>query len=267
MSTDLAAQAASANNAILSDPAPHIDQPGSVKVELLRGLLMPNSEAWQTTATVRELTGADEEALSAYDVRNDVTYSEYMSQLLKRAVVKIGEIEVADNVEIVDKLIIGDRDVLFMGIIKATYGRYREFDVTCRECEGKNSITVDLEKDFPIDEAKEDIHKNMSVTLKNGTVVELSYPTGADSQAVSKKAKTTAEQNTIMLARCAVLDDKNPTKAEAWARGLSLADRNKLVKVLLSAQPGPRMEEVKTQCAHCNANIVLALDWVSLLFG
>jgi len=69
------------------------------------------------------------------------------------------------------------------------------------------------------------------------------------------------------LSRCALLDGKTTAEKEAWARGLSLADRNKLVKALFSAQPGPRMEEVETQCSHCNAKIVLALDWVALLFG
>lgn len=264
MSKSVASEAEAVNQAI-QDPAPQIANPKSLQVELLRGFF--DGSEWQTSASVRELTGVDEEALAAFDIRNGVSYSEYMTHLLKRSVVDIGSTRVEDNPAILDNLIIGDRDVLFLGTLKATYGRYREFELICRECEGHNDIKVDLEDDFKVDESSEDLRVPLSATLRDGTVVQLNYPTGADSQYVSKKSKTTAEQNTLMLSRCAVLPGMDRPQAEVWAKNLNLADRNKLVKTLLSAQPGPRMEEVETQCAHCNAKLVLALDWVSLLFG
>jgi len=266
MSTELSSQAEAVNQA-LQEPAPKVDLPTSLKVDLFRGLYEPSSKEWYTTATVRELNGEDEEALSAFDVQKNVTYSEYMTHLLKRGVVTIGNVEVKGRAEIIDDLIVGDRDALFLGVLKATYGRYREFQVTCRECSGDNDITMDLDTDFKSEPVKVDLHQPIDVKLKNNTTVQLRYPTGGDSQIAGKRGKTTAEQNTIILSRCALLDGKTTAEKEAWARGLSLADRNKLVKALFSAQPGPRMEEVKTQCSHCNAKIVLALDWVALLFG
>lgn len=256
-----------ANAIINDDPVPQISRPGKNTIQLLRGLLDTSNGKWHTSAIVRELNGSDEEALAAYDRRNNVTYSEYMSHLLKRGVVSIGDFSITNHPDIVDKLIVGDRDLLFLGILQATYGRYREFQATCRSCEKDNDITIDLETDFPIEHGKYDLHSTIKVELKNGTEVELNYPTGADSQYTSKKGKTTAEQNTLMIARCTILDKQNSAEAEAWARGLSLADRNKLVKTLFSAQAGPRMEEVDTQCAHCGAKIEIALDWVALLFG
>lgn len=266
MSTELSSQAEAVNQA-LQEPAPKVDLPTSLKVDLFRGLYEPSSKEWYTTATVRELNGEDEEALSAFDVQKNVTYSEYMTHLLKRGVVTIGNVEVKGRAEIIDDLIVGDRDALFLGVLKATYGRYREFQVTCRECSGDNDITIDLDTDFKSEPVKVDLHQPIDVKLKNNTTVQLRYPTGGDSQIAGKRGKTTAEQNTIILSRCALLDGKTTAEKEAWARGLSLADRNKLVKALFSAQPGPRMEEVETQCSHCNAKIVLALDWVALLFG
>lgn len=264
--SDLASSAAAVNEA-LQEPAPKIDLPTSLKVDLLRGYYDPSSSQWSTTATVRELNGEDEEALAAFDIQKNVTYSEYMTQLLKRGVKTLGNIEVNGRAELIDELIVGDRDLLFLGVLKATYGRYREFQVTCRECEESNDVTMDLETDFKLEKSTKDLHKPLEVKVKDGSVVLLKYPTGGDSQYVGKRGKTTAEQNTLMLARCVILEGKTTAEKEAWARGLSLADRNKLVKALFSAQPGPRMEEVETQCAHCNAKIVLALDWVSLLFG
>jgi len=268
MSKSLSNDASAVNDA-LQDPAPKIDMPTSVEVNLLRGYHNVASNEWLNKAIIRELTGEDEEALATYDLRNEVSYSEYMTALLKRAVLSIDDMLVKDNPNMVDDLIIGDRDLLFLGIIKATYGRYRVFNVTCQKCEGANDVTVDLEKDFAIKDKDKELNLRIptSVKLKNGTSIELNYPTGGDSQYVSKKAKTTAEQNTHMLARCAVLPGMSRPDAEAWARKLNLADRNTLVKSLLAVQPGPRMEEVDTQCAHCGAKITLALDWVSLLFG
>lgn len=266
MSTELAADAAAVNEA-LQEPAPRVDLPTSLKVDLLRGLYHASTQEWFTNATVRELNGEDEEALSAYDIQQNVTYSEYMSHLLRRGVLSIGSIDVKQRPEVIDELIVGDRDLLFLGVLKATYGRYREFQVTCRECSGDNDVTMDLDKDFKVEEGKVDLHKPINVKLKNNVTIELRYPNGGDSQIAGKRGKTTAEQNTIILSRCAQLEGKTTAEKEAWARGLSLADRNKLVKALFSAQPGPRMEEVETQCAHCNAKIVLALDWVALLFG
>ena len=256
---------ADAVNQAIQDPAPQIANPKSLQVELLRGFF--DGSEWQTSASVKELTGVDEEALSAFDIRNGVSYSEYMTHLLKRSVVDIGSTRVEDNPAILDNLIIGDRDVLFLATLKATYGRYREFELMCRECNGHNDIKIDLEDDFKVDESSKDLRVPLTATLRDGTVIQLNYPTGADSQYVSKKAKTTAEQNTMMLSRCTILPGMDRPQAEVWAKNLNLADRNKLVKTLLSAQPGPRMEEVETQCAHCNAKLVLALDWVSLLFG
>ena len=98
------------------------------------------------------MTGADEEEMSSFDTRNNVSYSEYMSHLLKRAVVSIGNTNVKEQPLAIDDLIIGDRDILFMAVIRATYGRYREFEVNCRECSKSNNVMVDLDTDFPVED-------------------------------------------------------------------------------------------------------------------
>lgn len=252
---------------ILDDPAPVINNAPSTEVELLCGLFDPENNEWQTIAQVRELNGEDEEFVAAAASKKELTYAEYMSVLLKRSVVSIGSIDVSSNPSVLDNLIVGDRDVLFVGTVKATYGRVRELEATCSQCEATNYIQLNLDEDFKVDKPRRDPHKPLVVKLKNGSVVKLRYPTGADSQEVTKKAKTVAEQNTIMLARCSVWDGDEPNDKEAWAKSLSLGDRNKLVKALTTDVPGPRLEEVKTQCADCGSDLILVMDWVSLLFG
>lgn len=256
-------EAEAINNALKSD-APIMAPALSTSVTLLRGVQTPLTGDWNMECNVRELTGEDEEWLASNDVKKGMSYSEYMSALLKRSVVSIGNINVSETPDVIDELIIGDRDLLFLGTIKATYGRYRELQAVCGSCSESNDIKVDIDTDFKVDKPSKDIHKPLEITMRDGSVLTARYVTGGDSQIVTKRAKTTAEQNTLMLSRCVNVDVEDKEK---WARSLNLADRNKLVKALLDNQPGPRMEEVKTQCAHCGEEMTLALDWVSLLFG
>lgn len=252
---------------VLDDPAPSINSAPPTDVDLLCGMFNPEKGDWEMVAQVRELNGEDEEAIASAASKKDLSYAEYMSVLLKRSVVSIGDISIQDNPSVLDDLIIGDRDLLFVGTVRATYGRIRELEATCNSCEATNYVTINLDEDFKVEAPKRDLHDPIQVKLKDGSVVNLRYPTGADSQVVTQKAKTTAEQNTLMLARCTVWDGSGPANKEAWAKSLNLGDRNKLVKALTTDIPGPRMEEVKTQCADCGSDLILMMDWVSLLFG
>ena len=254
-------------NAAMGDPVPHINDAPNTVVSLLKGFYNIETSEWETTAIVRELNGEDEEALASITSKKTLSYAEYMSTLLNRSVLKIGNIDIKEHPYVIDQLMIGDRDLLFVGTVKATYGRVRELEVTCSNCEATNFVSLNLDEDFAVTEPKESLHKPLEVVLKDGSTIKLNYPSGADSLYVAKKAKTTAEQNTLMLARCAVWDSNPPHDTEKWAKSLNLGDRGKLVKALSTDPPGPKMEEVNTQCANCGEELLILMDWVSLLFG
>lgn len=254
-------------NAAIGDEVPHISEAPNTSVELMRGLYNPETDSWETVAIVRELNGEDEEALASATSKKTLSYAEYMSALLSRAVMRIGNIEINSQTHLIDDLLIGDRDMLFIGTVKATYGRIRELEVSCSNCEGTNYVSLNLDEDFESNQPTHPLHKPLEVELKDGSVVKLNYPTGADSLYVAKKAKTTAEQNTLMLSRCAVWDSNPPRDKEQWAKSLNLGDRGKLVRALSTDPPGPKMEEVNTQCAKCGEDLLILMDWVSLLFG
>lgn len=257
----------SAANAAIAEPAPSINNAPNTSVELMKGLYNLETDQWETTALVRELNGEDEEAIASLTSKKNLSYSEYMSSLLARSVLYIGDIEVNGNASLIDQLMVGDRDLLFIGTVRATYGRVRELEAVCNQCESNNYVTLNLDEDFKMVEPTRDLREPLEVKLKDGTLVKLNYPTGADSMYVAKKAKTSAEQNTLMLARCSVWDSNPPKDREAWAKSLNLGDRGKLVRALSTDPPGPKMEEVKTQCANCKEDLVILMDWVSLLFG
>ena len=253
---------ASALDAALADPVPQIAAPPNPVVELYVGVADPSGD-WQKTAMVRELTGADEEALAAFEAKGGVGYADYMSFLLRRAVETIGHINVKQDPSVIDNLIIGDRDKLFMAIVEATYGSIREYQVDCSSCGQSNDVFVDIST-FPEKPLKEGVGPKVSTSLKDGTVVEFRLPNGHDSLEALKAAKTSAEQNTFLLARCVTNVQGSTT---VWAKELGMADRSKLIKTLLDAQPGPEIGEVKARCADCGEPFEIMLDWASLLLG
>lgn len=265
MSESLVDLAASANSAIAED-APSIDSPPKNGVQLIRGVYNSATEEWEKDAIVRELTGEDEEYLASLDARSELTYNDYIGALLTRAVVSIGSQKVDNNPNIVDDLIIGDRDLLFLGVVRSTYGRNREMVLMCGNCNESNDVTIDLEEDFKVKDTDVDLTKPVAVLLKDGSTVSFHYPTAGDSRMATKKATTVAEQNTLIISRCYISSMSREDK-DLWARKLSVADRKKIVKALTSAQPGPKMGEVETQCAHCQETLTVVIDWVSLLFG
>lgn len=266
MSESLSNLAEAANAAIVGS-IPKIDDSPPTEVKLLRGVFNATANDWEKVAVVRELTGEDEEYLAAIDAKEDLSYGDYLNYLLQRSVVSIGSINLDNNNKnIIDELIIGDRDLLFLGVIRATYGRGREMQLRCGSCNGSNDVTIDLDNDFNIENGDVDVVSPVVVQLKNGQSIHLNYPTTGDSRYALKKGKTTAEQNTYIISRCLITEMDRETR-ENWSKKLSLVDRKKIVKELNQAQPGPRMEEVKTQCAHCDEELTVMLDWVSLLFG
>lgn len=256
---------------LLKEDAPEIGLPLPSIATLQRGLFDPETGQWETDAEVRELTGEDEEYLASLEVKSAITYADYMTALLSRAVVRIGNtiLKTTSGKEIVESLTIGDRDILFLAIVKCTYGKDREYTVRCPECDQKNDVVIDLDEDFPLQVPAHNLQLPVEVKLRSGKVIQMRLPTGADSAYVGKHSSSTATQNTMMLARCALLSDAERlgTPAETWAKNLSLADRGKLIKALLDIKAGPKMEGVNVQCAHCGADMPINLNWMSLLFG
>ena len=233
------------------DPAPSISLPESVIIELQRGLINPTTGQWQTTAEVRELNGKDEEFLSSLENNKKITYAMYVNTLVSRATVRIGDTNVRNTKSIIEELITGDRDILLLAILKATYGAERTFKYPCSSCNTLNDVTINP----------------FLITLKNGSKLKFRYPVGSDNVAMAK-GETTAQQSTLLISRCVIWDQhKDSLYSEEWAKDLGLKDRNTILGEILGPKVGPKLGEVKTQCATCDADIIMNVDWVSLLLA
>ena len=246
------------------DKFPEIPRQLDNAVELQRGLINRVTGEWEKLAEVRELTGYDEERIASLENRKGITYIEYFTEILKMGVVSIGNIEFKDRL---NELTIGDRNILFLAIIRTTYGRERMFDRTCGECKEVNKVIIDLYDDFPLQTPDFDPTGTIKVTLKNGTVHELRPPNAEDNIAIGKKDSTGPAQASAMIARCSIWRDNPPVNAEEWAKSLSLSDRQLLIRALTDLNMGPKLEEVDATCAHCGADMPVLIDWIFLILG
>jgi hypothetical protein len=255
--SDIATQASTINDA-MSDPAPKMTVAPSPFVTLIVGV------GGKVNAQVRELNGEDEEFLATYENRPGVTYGDYLTAVLGRSVVSLGNEPV--NTDMLEDMINGDRDILFLETMKATYGTERTINVVCPHCGQKNDVVLDLNEDFPVKYPDFPVNVPLEVKGKNGTY-KFSLPTGKITNRAASTTKTDAEANTVIIAECAVFEETAPADRVAWAKGLNLADRRKIVEALLSVKLGPQLGAVDTHCAECEEVMPISLNWVSLLFS
>ena len=253
-------------NDALSDDAPSMPNPLSDEVRLLRGLQVKETGDWHTMAKVRELNGADEEFLAVLGAKDGLSYVDYMTAILDRAVISIGSLPAEG---ICGKLILADRDMLYLAITKATYGVEKEISVTCGSCGERQNFILDLDDDFPILRPEEDteLQSPLVVRLAKGDC-EFRYPTGDDTSYAMGESENTPELNTMMIARTVETDAPLEERLE-WARDLGIADRKKVEKAIAASTDdlGPQLGAVDTRCTACKEELPIMMDWVSLLLG
>jgi hypothetical protein len=214
---------------------------------------------------VRELTGADEEALAR--VRGPV--SRWIATLLELAVEKIdGE---SANSDAVGKLLVGDRDYLLMAIRKVTWGPEIEMaNLKCAGCDELFDAIVHTD-DVPIKPLQDRSEATFTVALRNGRSARVRLPNGHDQAAYLERENTTnAERNTILLQRCVeTITDANGMEMpvagfESTVRDMSLPDRTRLLREMNNRMPGARYNEVPVTHDDCGETTVVGIGPVAL---
>lgn len=220
--------------------------------------------------TVRELNGSDEEALARLDpAKGDQYYVLLMDLIIKRATETLGG--VVPSPADLGRLLMGDRDIIFLEIVLATSGESKEYeDVTCPECGDVFNADVEIRGVVDIHRLEEEDNPFTDVVLRDGTSIHLRYPTGEDQmslfQGKDSGKKNASERNTLLLGRCIdTVDGKEIRNAVDYARSLGMADRRTLIDAL---GKGPRVEfkEVEVPCPECGIELPFKLSWADLLF-
>ncbi len=231
--------------------------PSESSVKLPGGFIEPNGEVINTVE-VRELNGADEEAVAKAG-----TSGKALNVLLQRGLVKIGSrnAEKAD----LDSILAGDRDTILLAIRKVTFGDDINITARCRDCGDTQDVSILLSSDVPVVElkdAKED--RTFEVETKTGTAI-VALPNGVTQRKLMENfERTPAEVNTILLAGCLVSLNGEPSEGAMTALSLGMADRTKLVDEIIKRNPGPRLGEVTRACKACGELMALPLSLLDL---
>jgi hypothetical protein len=253
---------AQADIAQIMDPIPDPPEPVDDLVRLPGGL--SRKDGVIRTATVRELNGFDEEALSKALKSNNIIH--FVDVLISCGTATIGS-EPATP-EMLKNLLLGDRDELFLAIRRATYGDTVTLDRwKCPHCGSVTpisfSITDDIERKRLEDPAENLI---FDVELRKGGTARVRLPNGGDQMYIyDDDDLTPAQQNSRLLTRC-VLSYTSPDGKQhvvaarpSLVLELPITDRQKIIAEIAKRQPGPKYNGVTFTHQECGNEVVLAL--------
>lgn len=213
-------------------------------------------------ATVRELTGEDEELLAKANRSGNIYH--FIDTLLGCGTEDISKDELSN-------MLVGDRDSLLLGIRAATYGPEIEYAFRCPFCDGKSDLEFEV-SDIPVKKLEGDIE--FDVELRRGKRARLRLANGADQLAVfDQDDLTVPERDTILLSRCVLsITDKDGTETNVAAfpsavRQLSIPDRKKLLNEIATGQPGPKLDEITIKHDPCGNEVALEFGLGDLFPG
>lgn len=244
---------------VLTGSVPLIPPAPDTTFDLPRGLYF--SGKWETQVEVKELTGADEEALARFRTPED-----FFNGVLVYGTVRVGSkdlasLSFAERQAVLSGLLIGEREQIFLHIARVTYGDMKDIAHTCGACGSSMETTVILSQDIKSPEMEDAYALARTFTTTKGQVLTYRLAIGSDQISVlAKKGASTAEQNTMMLSECVFeVDGKEVVDRMHLARSLSMGDRMRLLEKLIEGQPSPDLN-ITTECIGCGAEVTVPLS-------
>ena len=250
LANDLIAQATSQEEQI--EPA-KIVPPSDGTVNLPGGFLTADGEIVRT-AEVRELNGKDEEAIARANGAAKV-----FGVILNRATVALGGVKPTE--QMLDELLIGDRDELLLGIFKSTFGNEAELGAYCNGCRDLKTVQVNLDEDIKrkVMLNPEEDRTFMVYGKKNEFLVTL--PTGTtQKKLLADDTYTTAEQATILLEQTVLEINGKPVITKQQVQNLSILDRRDIVEEISKRNIGPQFGDVTISCPDCEGEVTVPIN-------
>ena len=227
--------------------------PLDTTVTLPGGFITPAGEL-VTTAEVRELTGKDEEAIS-----RSTTFGKSILTVLQRGTVKIGDIPADEKV--LDQLLSGDRDMLILGIFKATFGHTAEVPGWCSTCEDEKTVEVDLNNDIKVKVLTDPINDRVFTVKGKTQELTVQLPTGiTQKELLMNSDKTSAELNTMLLENTVVKIGDSPVLSKLQVQNLGLVDRRKVIEEINKRVPGPKFDDITVVCPDCDSEVTVPIN-------
>jgi hypothetical protein len=207
-----------------------------------------------TSVEVRELNGMDEEALSKVD-----TLIRLWSTVLSRGVVKFGQEQATEN--ILDNLLIGDREALILGVYKATFGNASNVDAYCGGCKEFKTVSIDLNKDIKTKVLLDPIADRTFEVYGRKNKYLVTLPTGvAQKEMGADPNRTDAELKTFLLENCVQEINDQPVISKLQIKGMGIADRTMVVDEIAKRTPGPQFDDFEMDCPDCGGKVVVPVS-------
>lgn len=264
---DAPAEAHAATQALLREDResgrPRIDSPGDNQVTLEAGILRDGR--WYRDAQVRELTGYDEEAIAAAGAGS--APHKIVETLLTRGVVSVGGEPMTRK--LAGELLIGDRELLILGIRRASFGNDLEFErLPCPHCGELVDLTVPLDA-IPVVHLDDPERIEHEVQLRNGATAIVRMPNGEDQDAVFQVKNNRAKQDSEILTRCVlrIVEADGSEVRRPPAPAISWANRQTILRYLASTQPGPRLADYAFTHETCGQEVELPITLAGLFLG
>jgi hypothetical protein len=231
--------------------APKIVPPTDILVDLPGGTVI-NGEVVKT-AVVRELNGRDEEAI----IRADSS-ARMFATVINRATVSLGTTKATD--ELLDRLLVGDRDALLLGIYRSTFGETVELSGYCDGCSEFKQVEINVVEDIKskvLPDAKE---TNFYVKGKSKEFL-VALPTGlAQKKLLANPDATVAESLTTLLEQTVLEIDGKPVFSKMQIQALGIVDRRAIAEEIADRNPGPLFDPVKVTCPDCESEVQVPIS-------
>jgi hypothetical protein len=250
---------------------PEIALPAGGNFRLPGGYVLGNDfPSTRYDAEVRELTGADEEAITK---ARQGGVGKFISTLLASGTVSVGGEKTSPV--LLSNLLLGDRDMLLLEIRRATYGDDIVWErYSCMHCGEEFRLSVTLDE-IPIRRLEDPSQRIFEVELRKGRKAFVRLPVGNDQDAVLAIADRTtdSEQNTLLLSRCLISvveadgSENAVTGNPEFARSLGIVDRQRILDAIENKQPGPQYNGVKFTHDSCGKEVPLFISAGDLFQG
>ena len=211
---------------------------------------------------IDEMTGRDEELLA--DPKFKQQPGRAITVMLQRIIQEIpGVFEAKKNPmtlapkDIVRKMYAADRDAILIGLRRLSFGNTMQVAWACGKCAAHNADDVDLSELKRVD-WDEDAECSIDFTLPRGIDFEgkrlkngsMRFPTGVDSEAVAKRAKTDPGGATTALLATVIEQVDGEHIDATMVQRMATRDRLHLGEVFQQSLPGVRMR-ADLYCPEC----------------
>jgi len=249
-----------------ASPDTEFDARSQAGVDIGTDVMMTDHRPLLLDLAVREMTGYEEEVVERKcRAPNTAALS---NEILARCMGAPGA-DFTRSLARIRRLLVVERDVALVRLRQQSLGNEVEMIVDCPSCGAENEASFPLDS-LPLPVA--DVPARVSLTLADGTGVEMRLPTAGDQEdLLNAGISSSSERRTWLLARCLIRlgDRERPRDGhfdDEIARGLTIADRRALEAALERALPEFDLQ-MATICHKCRHEFVTPFDVSAFFFA